>query len=398
MKFRRTAGVLVLVLAVPLVVVQSSSASTTQTRVHVHMTRSAKFAPNSSVQIMAWPNSTVLSQLKPGDKVPVVTVASSVTDARGDSSLVMDTASLPSTYSDALGQLSLEVRVQDGAYLADYTMPSLRDSTQSLVIDPDRAKVVVTTQKFVHSGMTRAGANSQTAAAPPAKIAILTAPKARSTSRIAPAAGIACSTTYVGTDSTLTKVPEYFTTVWTANNILATISESVGSTHTIDQGVSASGATGTWTVSGTFSISTANAQKESRQIYQPTHYGNTINMGKYLTQCGPSKTYYLKSIGFAAYINQYYVNTIRGVVVGQRYYSGASGYCLGAQNPGTTSTQMSTSRTMGAGLSVADLSLNTSTNWTRDVDITWSPQVKWDKCYNSIYGASRATDSEVHAA
>jgi len=398
MKFRRTAGVLGLVLAVPLVVVQSSSASTNQTRVHVHVARSAKFAPNSSVQIMAWPNSTVLSKLKPGDKVPVVTVASSVTDARGDSSLVMDTASLPSTYSDALGQLSLEVRVQDGANLADYTMPSLRNSTQSLVIDPDRAKVVVTTQRFVHSGMTRAGTNSQTVTAPPAKIAILTSPKARSTSRIAPAAIIPCSTTYVGTDSTLTKVPEYFTTVWTANNILATISESAGSIHTIDQAVSASGATGTWTVSGTFNTSTANKTTETRQIYQPTHYGNTINMGKYMTQCGPSKSYALKSVGFAGYINQYYVNTIRGVVVGQRYYSGANGYCLGPQNPGTTSTYMSTSHTNGAGLSVAGLSLNTSTTWTRDVDVTWSPQVKWDKCYNSPNGASRATDSEVHAA
>jgi len=121
-------------------------------------------------------------------------------------------------------------------------------------------------------------------------------------------------------------------------------------------------------------------------------------MGKYMTHCGPSKTYALKSTGFAGYINQYYVNTVRGVVVGQRY-SGANAYCLGAQAAGgTTSTQMSTSDTNGAGLSVAGLSLNTSTNWTRDVDITWSPLVKWDKCYNSPNGAALATDSEVHAA
>jgi len=86
------------------------------------------------------------------------------------------------------------------------------------------------------------------------------------------------------------------------------------------------------------------------------------------------------------------------VVVGQRY-SGANAYCLGAQAAGgTTSTQMSTSDTNGAGLSVAGLSLNTSTNWTGDVDITGSPLVKWDKCYNSPNGAVSATDSEVHAA
>jgi len=130
----------------------------------------------------------------------------------------------------------------------------------------------------------------------------------------------------------------------------------------------------------------------------PTHWGNIINMGKYMTHCGPSKTYALKSTGFAGYINQYYVNTVRGVVVGQRY-SGANAYCLGAQAAGgTTSTQMSTSDTNGAGLSVAGLSLNTSTNWTGDVDITWSPLVKWDMCYNSPNGAASATDSEVHAA
>ena len=137
MKIRVIASVIALVVGVPFVAAENSSASTMQTQFRVHLNRSTKFAPNSSVQVVAWPNATVLSKLKPGERVPVVTVASARTDARGDAALVMDATNLPDTYSDGLGQLSLEVRVTSGARLADYTLPSPRGSQQSLVIDPD---------------------------------------------------------------------------------------------------------------------------------------------------------------------------------------------------------------------------------------------------------------------
>ncbi len=394
MKGHYFAATLALVLAAPFVVAQSSAASTSQTRLNVHLNRSAKFPPNSLVQVIAWPNATALSKLKPGDSVPVVTIASSHTDEKGDSQLVMDASSLASSYLDALGQLSLEVRVQHGAYLADYTLPTARTSVQSLAVDSDRAKVVVTSQSFMHSGLTRAGTTPLVSVARPAKIAVLTLPKVRTSFGTA---AIACTTTVQPSDPSY-KQSEEFTTVWTANDIKATIREKSGSTHTIEMGSSATGATGTWTASGTSNLSTTNTSEETRDMTQPTHWGNTVNMAKYLTQCGPTKYYTLKAGSFAALINQYYINTVRGQVVGKRY-SGAGTYCIGRQaNPGTSVTSMSKSQTVSGGVTVAGVSLNVSTAWTRDVDITWSPTVPWDHCYNSASGIASATDSEVHAA
>lgn len=400
MMFRRSAWVVAFVVAIPLLTVQASSAAASQARLNLHVAPSKVFAPNSRVQIVAWPSGKAMSKLKPGDSVPVVSIANSITDSRGDASLVLDTSSLPDSFSDSDGDLSLEVRIQSGSKMIDYVATTPRSGLQSLAIDPSRATISVETHKFAYGNLRRVSATTNAVETRSGRIAILNLQKGTSKANFRPTIGGNCTTTVLTPDAGLLHQDEWFVAVWTGNNIPARINESIGTTNELTIGASATGTNGSWSASGTSKISTNIGYH--KDTTKPTWYANDVNYTKSKTACAGGITTYQIRPGSISYpLNVSKLNTVAGQVVTKFYTNPTTNWCSAVQPAsanGVPTTSLTKAQTIAGSMNLLGLSVSATTTWQSGVDISWMPTVNWKQCFNNHLGSTYATDTEVHAA
>jgi hypothetical protein len=367
-----------------------------------HVSDAGKAIPGSQVTVLAWPNAETLGKYKIGQTVPVLTVGYGRTDASGNFSFDQDTAKLGPAYSDAGGNLSLEVRVTNGATLGDYTTQTPRNGDETLSLDLHSRTVQDAITKLVPSShMTLAGLLASPAhVTKTSKLAVLTVkPNAVKTSLMHPAVAPTCGYTLV---STLLNQPEYFSVVYVRGGYSATISETVGSTRTTGIAVSSSGTS--WASSGTGSQwSTGATTATTTTTISPTHFGDSVNYIKYKYTCSSSPgtilSYELRPATGStppAYflLDRSHYNTVAGKVS-----SITLPYCSQSVKSTTIHTGTSTTNTYTGGVQLGIVSLDSSSTWTKDVTIDYAinstPGVM---CFNSSKGLLASNTFEVHPA
>ena len=366
-----------------------------------HVSNAGKAIPGSQVTVLAWPNAETLGKYKIGQTVPVLTVGYGRTDASGNFSFDRDTAKLGPAYSDAGGNLSLEVRVTNGATVADYTTQTPRNGDETLSIDLHSRTVQDAITKLVPSShMTLAGVLASPAhVTKTSKLAVLTLkPNAVKTSLMHPAVAPTCGYTLV---STLLNQPEYFSVVYVRGGYSATISEAVGSTRTTGIAVSSSGTS--WASSGTGSQwSTGATNSAHTTTISPTHYGDSVNYAKYSYACASSGLNNILSYQLRPYSTQ----PVR-FLLDRSHYNTVAGKVSSITLPNcsqpvknyvfTTGTSKTNTYTDGVQLGI--VSLDSSYTWTKDVTISFAinstPGVI---CFNNPLGLSSSTEFEVHPA
>jgi hypothetical protein len=365
-----------------------------------HVSDAGKAIPGSQVTVLAWPNAETLGKYKIGQTVPVLTVGYGRTDASGNFSFDQDTAKLGPAYSDAGGNLSLEVRVTNGATLGDYTTQTPRNGDETLSLDLHSRTVQDATTKLVPSShMTLAGLLASPAhVTKTSMLAVLTPkPNAVKTSLMHPAVAPTCGYTLV---STLLNQPEYFAVLYVRGGYSATISEAVGSTRTTGIAVSSSGTN--WASSGTGSQwSTGATNSANTTTISPTHYGDSVNYAKYSYACASSG---LNNI--LSYELRPYSSPVR-VLLDRSHYNTVAGKVSSITLPNCSqpvknyvfTTGTSKTNTYTGGVQVGIVSLDSSSTWTKDVTISFSvnstPGVM---CFNNPLGLSSSTVFEVHPA
>jgi hypothetical protein len=229
------------------------------------------------------------------------------------------------------------------------------------------------------------------------KLAVLTLkPNAVKSSLMHPAVAPTCGYTLV---STLLNQPEYFSVVYVRGGYSATISETVGSTRTTGIAVSSSGTS--WASSGTGSQwSTGATTAANTTTISPTHYGDSVNYGKYKYTCASSPgtilSYELRpySTPVRVLLDRSFYNTVAGKVSSITLTN-----CSQPVKNYVFTTGTSKTNTYTGGVQLGIVSLDSSSTWTKDVTISFSinstPAVM---CFNNPLGLSSSTQFEVHPA
>ena len=365
-----------------------------------HVSDAGKAIPGGQVTVLAWPNAETLGKYKIGQTVPVLTVGYGRTDASGNFSFDQDTAKIGPAYSEAGGNLSLEVRVTNGATLGDYTTQTPRNGDETLSLDLHSRTVQDATTKLVPSShMTLAGLLASPAhVTKTSKLAVLTLkPNAVKTSLMHPAVAPTCGYTLV---STLLNQPEYFSVIYVRGGYPATISETVGSTRTTGIAVSSSGTN--WASSGTGSQwSTGATNSAHTTTISPTHYGDSVNYGKYKYTCANQGLGTILSYELRPY------DTPVRVLLDRSFYNTVAGKVSSITLPNcsqpvknyTYTTGTSKTYTYTGGVQLGIVSLDSSSTWSKDVTIDYTinstPGVI---CFNNPLGLSSSTQFEVHPA
>ena len=392
-------GVAIAALIGASVTAQADAGPSHMVKLRGHVSDAGKAIPGSQVTVLAWPNAETLGRYKIGQTVPVLTVGYGRTDASGNFSFDQDTGKLGPMYSDAGGNLSLEVRVTNGASLGDYTTQTPRNGDETLALDLHSRTVQDATTKLVPSShMTLAGLLPSPAhVIKTSKLAVLTLkPNAVKSSLMHPAVAPTCGYTLV---STLLNQPEYFSVVYVRGGYSATISETVGSTRTTGIAVSSSGTS--WASSGTGSQwSTGATTAANTTTISPTHYGDSVNYGKYKYTCASSPgtilSYELRpySTPVRVLLDRSFYNTVAGKVSSITLTN-----CSQPVKNYVFTTGTSKTNTYTGGVQLGIVSLDSSSTWTKDVTISFSinstPAVM---CFNNPLGLSSSTQFEVHPA
>lgn len=295
----------------------------------------------SQVVLLAWPRQDVLSSMVPGDSFKLVPVGKALVGSDGSFDLRIDPKANMDEFLESDGRANLDIRVTSAAGMTTYGLPVQRDSQGRVSSDP--SNVVIDA---------RAGAT------PPAQ---------GSQSVLAPTVDKWWTETLV-----LNYVPQWDVVgeLYTGPHATGTFRYQVQASTTLGIGVSATGAFGSWSSSGTVSWAINSTQNfGSYGINSLKVLQTKFQYGKYRESCftefGPCGiTYQTRVNQFVGGTNNYNTPSAPTATMCTTYLAGT-----GAETDTATAVTFSNGMSMGSQIGV---DLSTRSGFSTTVKLSWT--------------------------
>jgi len=262
----------------------SGAAASVTDGMHGRILSGSAAVSGAHIAAVAWPNGKTLAALPNGAKVLLRTVGTAVADSTGAYHLVMNLASLKPKYREPDGTVNVEVDLTTAASSARWNVPITPQQ-----IAPHPARVALPAFVFNLANATVSGAG--------------VAPGANTMS-VAPA-GTMLPSDYGPSPSPspgpdedpcsdvagrrVPDRPEHFLNVWAWSGVPTTVTESLGSKHTVGLGITYDGVY--WSGYGTADVESGQNENATATFRSNRSTGNSINYRRFTLVCQGTTQY-----------------------------------------------------------------------------------------------------------
>jgi hypothetical protein len=329
-----------------------------------------------------WPNAATLAALPDDATVPTLTLAPTTTGSNGSYKLYMNPASVPATYKEADGAISVE------------TVATLADGSTMTWNNSVKYNTLSSAYQLTTTGANVAGSSTNSQLDVGSGLAFDSGDSAADydngttavTDSVSDPAIGTCTPFWVATSSTLKMQPEHFMNVDAWKGAPGVAIENENSSHTIGIGVSADGKFDDLKAGGKLSISLndGSGDGDTAANLVNTAVYNAVNLRDFKLECaGHVFKGERRAVSVGDFLDRDFFHTFTHTY----YYSSCSKKGVGDEAHTTTAHQV----TFSGGMDIGPINVSAQSGYSSDTKISFT----WNKvgyfCGNSDYGPLRSS-------
>jgi hypothetical protein len=349
----------------------------------------------ASINLTVWPNQAELSKLPVGATVSTRSIASIVTDAKGNYTLSPDLASLPAAYREPDGTVNLEMDATSTATTQEWNIPTAIPGSAAAAM----STVAVATARPAGVSFNLGKATVTTRLAGSTRAHAVTTAKAPSRSALARPGGNSAQTVtpdgppFEGgcaawvTGATVVNNPERFMNLYAMTQAHASLAEKVGSSHTL--GVAINYGSGGYSVSGSVAMHTTTSAGGTLSYSANRTVYNSVNYRQYSRRCYHS---YGSEVEHEAKPAGFYDLQSKSAAISPITWTA----CSAPKSSGTWVKNQGSNVEFSVGVTLPFASVNSQAGFSADTEITWSPTASVVVCGNTENGWIISPQAGVH--